>query len=65
MLFVAKSVADGSAHPKYVIGVEIGVVYDVVEVSFGAHKVVPPRGVADADAKVKEELIVVKVGGAT
>jgi hypothetical protein len=50
MLFAAKSVADGSTDAKDVIGVKIAIVYDVVQVSFGAHEQVPPHGVADAAA---------------
>lgn len=63
-LFLAKRVADRSADTKYVIGVETGIIYDVVEVSFGAHKVVSENPVADTEAGVKQELVAVEVGGA-
>jgi hypothetical protein len=65
VLSAAKGVADGSADPKHVIGVKTAVVHDVVEVSFGAHEEMSPHGVADAAAKMKQELIAIKVGGAT
>jgi hypothetical protein len=65
-LFATEGVADGSTNTKNVVGVEVGgVIYDAIEMSFGADKEAPPHGVADVGAEVEEKVIAVKMGVAT
>jgi hypothetical protein len=64
-LFETEGVADRSTDTQHVIGVEFGIVHDVVQVSFGTNEEVLPHPVADVGAHIKEKMIRVKVGGAT
>jgi hypothetical protein len=51
-----EGVANGSAEAKHVAGVEVGVIYDAVEVGLGTDKKVSPHGIANADANVHEKM---------
>jgi hypothetical protein len=64
-LFETERVADRSTHTEHIIGVEFGIVHDVVEVSFGTDEEMFPQAVTDVGANMKEKVIGVKVGGAT
>jgi len=64
VLVGVEGVADGSAEPKNIAGVEVGVVYDVVEMRLGADENPSPQSVLDAGSKVQQEVIAVQVGGA-
>src|SRR5579872_1421557 len=56
-----EGVADRSAQPNHVIGVE-GVIEDAVVVCLGANKEISPQAVANAEAGVHQELITVQMG---
>jgi len=61
-----EGVADGNAHAKNVVGVEVGgVIYDAVEMRLGADKKVSPHAVLDAAAHVQEKVVAVKMGDTT
>ncbi len=62
---MTESVPDGSAETEHVIGMKLGIIYDAVQVSFRADEEAFPDGVADVRAKMKEEVIGIKMGGAT
>ena len=44
---------------------KLGIIYDVVKVSFGTDEEASPNGVANVGAQVEEEVIGVKMGSAT
>ena len=62
---MTESVPDGSAETEDVIGMKLGIIYDAVQVSFRADEEAFPDGVADVRAKMEEEMIGVKMTGAT
>jgi len=50
-------ISERDAGSKYVVGVELLIVLDMVVANFGAHKKVPPHVIANAGAQIFHEVI--------
>lgn len=56
----SEAAAEGDSNPKYVVGVKLEVVGDVVPMGFGTYEEAPPDRVANAHSSVKKKMVAVK-----
>ena len=59
-----EAVADADPQAQNVVGVELIIVEDVVEVGLGPHKELPQEAIANAGSGVNQKMIAVQVSGA-